>query len=268
MRNEMEPCVSKQHLCPYVARELWKGGKTSSHPSVHLLSQNQNPSVSASNKTVGWLLGLTGVHAGEDFRVTQGETFIGSGWDSGIVLTTPEVSRRHALLRAGADHVELSDNQSATGVFVNSVKLVDSVKLNHGDQVRFGVGVFLYFNANALTSNSAIEEALFDSYFKKPSSTLAWLLTKTGEFADLDFRLIQGVNRLGSLPNLEISIPDSNLSSVHMTFECSPERIYLRPDSDSFDVLRGHEVTQRATSLRNGDIIKVGGLELMLRCIK
>ncbi|MEY2988152.1 MAG: hypothetical protein RJB13_1673 [Pseudomonadota bacterium] len=260
--------MSKQHLCPYVARESWKGGTTSSHPSVHLLSQNQNPCVSASNKTVGWLLGLTGVHAGEDFRITLGETFVGSGWDSGIVLTTPEVSRRHAHLLADSSFVQLSDNQSATGVFVNSVRVTEPVTLSHADQIRFGVGDFLFFDASVPSSGAVIDEVLFETYFKKPRCTLGWLITNTGDCAELDFRLIQGVNRLGSLPNLEISIPDPNLSSIHLTFECSPDRIYLRPDSDSFHVLRGHEITQRPTSLKNGDVIKIGGLELTLRCIK
>lgn len=260
--------MSKQHLCPFVARESWKGVKTSSHPSVHLLSQNQNPCVSASNKTMGWLLGLTGVHAGEDFRVTQGETFVGSGWDSGIVLTTPEVSRRHALIRTDAGEVTLCDNQSATGVFVNSVKISEPTNLKHGDHIRLGIGDFIYYSAEASASDAAIAESLFDDYLKKPNCTLGWLIAKTGECAELDFRLIRGVNRLGSLPNLEISIPDTNLSSVHLTFECSPERIYLRPDSDSFDVLRGHELTQRPTGLKNGDLIKIGGLELSLRCFK
>ena len=260
--------MSKQHLCPYAARESWKGGMTSSHPSVHVLSQNQNPCASPSNKTVGWLLGLTGVHAGEDFRINQGETYVGSGWDSGIVLTTPEVSRRHAILRAETGFVQLSDNQSATGVSVNASKIIDPVPLNHGDQIRFGVGDFLFFDARVSPSGAALVETLFDSYFKKPNCTIAWLIANTGECADLDFRLIRGVNRLGSLPNLEISIPDSNLSSVHLTFECSPDRIYLRPDSDSFVVLRGQEVTQTPTSLKNGDTIKIGGLELTLRCIR
>lgn len=240
----------------------------SSHPSIHLLSQNQNPTVSSSNKTVGWLLGLTGVHAGEDFRVTHGETYLGSGWDSGIVLTTPEVSRKHAIIRVDEGVVQLSDNQSATGVFLNGVRLTEAACLRHGDQIRFGVGDFLYFDALPTASPAELELSLFDLYYKKQNCTLAWLVSRTGEFADLDFRLTRGVNRLGSLPNLEVSIPDSNLSSLHLTFECEPNRLYLRPDSDSFDILRGQEVTQRSTTLRNGDVIKIGGLELILRCIK
>lgn len=260
--------MTSVHRCPFVAREAWKGGRTSSHPSIHALSLSQNPLPGPSNQLAGWLLGLTGVHAGEDFRLSHGEIYIGSGWDSGIVLTTPDVSRRHARVNVSDACVEIEDNKSAAGLMLNGVRIDGSARVSHGDILQLGVGEFIYFDADLERGRRELSDARLSQFLKAKTCTLGWLIVSSGESSGLDFRLIRGTNRLGSLPHLEISIPDANLSSVHLTFECDTGRIYLRPDASAFELLRGTEVTQQASSLKNGDVIKIGGLELVLRCVR
>jgi hypothetical protein len=224
--------------------------------------------MSASNKCTGWLLGLGGAHVGEDLRLTDGEIFIGSGWDSDVVLTTPEVSRRHAKFTSAAGITLLEDNGSASGVFVNGEKILEPRMLAHADLLRFGVGEFLYFSAEANLPAHANIERYISAVQKKSSATLGWLQCLTGEFVGMDFRLVQGLNRCGSLPGIEITLPDANLNSTHMTLECSPDRIYLRPGYATLQINRNGVPVDHPGSLRDSDVIKIGSLELRLRVIR
>ena len=259
--------VVGQHQCPFVSREAWKKGSRSSHPVVHVLSVGQNPSLCPSNQTKGWLLGLGGAHAGEDLRITSGETYVGSGWDSDIVLTTPEVSRRHGRFTSTEGETLLEDNGSATGVAVNGEFIREPRIVQHGDRIKFGIGEFLFFSADEMRSDKSLREADLKVYQKCTFPTLAWLISRSGEFSGMDFRLLKGLNRIGALPGLEIVLPDQNLNSIHMTIECAEDRVYLRPGFATLQLLRAGVLLDRPGSLRNGDVFRIGALELLLRCI-
>src|SRR3954468_21410111 len=55
-----------------------------------------------------------------------------------IVLADPEVSRRHAAIRAHGDGVAIEDLGSTNGTFVNDQRLTGLVPLKSGDTVRLG----------------------------------------------------------------------------------------------------------------------------------
>lgn len=260
--------MDKQHQCPFVSKQSWRKGLVSGHPSVHVLSPGQNPGMSASNQSTGWLLGLGGAHFGEDLRLTEGETFIGSGWDSDLVLTTPEVSRRHAKFTSAAGVTLLEDNGSATGVFVNGEKILEPRMLAHADLIRFGVGEFLYFSAEPNLQSQANIERYIAVANKNSLATVGWLHCLTGEYSGMDFRLVKGLNRCGSLPGVEVTLPDANLNSIHMTIECSPDRFYLRPGFASLQVKRNGVLVDHPGNLRDSDVFKIGSLELRLRVIR
>jgi hypothetical protein len=261
--------VGEQHQCPFVSREAWKkgSGSGSGHPAVHVLSVGQNPSLCPSNQTTGWLLGLGGAHAGEDLRVTVGETYVGSGWDSDIVLTTPEVSRRHGKFTSAGGVILLEDNGSATGIAVNGEFIREPRMIQHGDRIKFGVGDFLFYSADETTSDKALDDQNLKIFKKCASPTLAWLICRSGDCSGMDFRLLKGLNRVGALPGLEIVLPDQNLNSIHMTIECSDDRIYLRPGFATLRLLRAGSIVERPGSLRDRDVLRIGALELFLRCI-
>jgi hypothetical protein len=260
--------MDKQHQCPFISKQSWRKGLSSGHPGVHILSPGQNPLLSASNQCTGWLLGLGGAHLGEDLRLTDGEVHIGSGWDSDIVLTTPEVSRRHAKFTSAAGVILLEDNGSASGVSVNGEKILEPRVLAHADLIRFGVGEFLFFSAEPNLSAHSNAAQYLQVVGKNPAATLGWLNCLTGEFAGMDFRLVKGLNRFGSLPGLEVSLPDQNLNSIQMTIECSPDRFYLRPGYASLQIKRNGVFVDYPGNLRDSDIFKIGSLELRLRVIR
>lgn len=266
--------MTSGHQCSFISKMNWRRVGGSSHPMVHVLSTQQNPCASASNSTVAWLMGTSGAHRGEDFRLTVGETKLGSGWDSDIVLTSPEVSRTHAKISSTGHFCIIEDLQSASGVFVNDERINDPRALSHGDRLKIGMGEFVYvgFESSELTevSQRLVAQALSGSPSKanRPQRlpTVAWLICQNGELEGLDFRLTTGVNRVGSLPGLEATIPDPNLQSLHMNLECTTERIYLRSASSDVRILRNKMLIEPGT-LKDGDCIQVGALILRLRCL-
>lgn len=264
--------MAGEHHCSFVSKMNWRRSGDSLHPSVHVLSVQQNSSAAASQLTLAWLLGTSGVHAGEDFRLTEGESVLGSGWDADIVLTSPDVSRTHAKITSTHHLCVLEDLGSSSGTFVNGERCDDPRALQHLDVLRLGMGEFIYFALDPIDESSAIRASIVENSELKAIlttgllSSLGWLICQSGDLQGCDFRLMPGVNRVGSLPGLEVCIPDSNLNQVHFTIECASQRFYLRSTSSDVQILRNKLLIEPGV-LRNCDEIRIGALTLKFRCI-
>jgi pSer/pThr/pTyr-binding forkhead associated (FHA) protein len=68
----------------------------------------------------------------------EGEVVIGRGDDAGLVITDGELSRRHAIVRATANGVEVEDLGSLNGTFVNGDRIEGTVALAPGETLRVG----------------------------------------------------------------------------------------------------------------------------------
>lgn len=55
-----------------------------------------------------------------------------------VELNDPDVSRRHAVLRALDGGLAIEDLGSTNGTFVNEARISGVVQISPGDQVRFG----------------------------------------------------------------------------------------------------------------------------------
>ena len=91
----------------------------------------------------GWLVALNGKHKGEDFKVREGKTTVGSGDDNDIVLNDEFISGKHAVLKFVAKDNErifiLTDLDSANGTFLNdSQEQIAREELVDNDTVTFG----------------------------------------------------------------------------------------------------------------------------------
>ncbi|MFN2587321.1 MAG: FhaA domain-containing protein [Actinomycetota bacterium] len=78
-----------------------------------------------------------GGKAGETIEVTKAPVVIGRMSTNDVVLSDPNVSRRHAELRRDGDRWVLVDLGSTNGTTVNG-KLAREHELNHGDRLMFG----------------------------------------------------------------------------------------------------------------------------------
>jgi len=81
---------------------------------------------------------------GDVFAIPEGETTVGRDAACGLALVAEStVSRKHATLIRNGNVVQLRDDGSSNGTFVNGAK-VDSVDLKAGDQIQFGQAKFRF----------------------------------------------------------------------------------------------------------------------------
>ena len=153
-------------LCPYCQRTGYQsplgGGsaaKTRLETDLVAVAKNTAPPLAGPRKTVllsdvvhktalvGWVVVMDGDQKGEDFRIRDGQTTIGSAPDSDIVLGDQTVSAHHASIRYKDGRFILSDLDSSNGTFLNGLEeCVARVELNDSDMLRLG-GVTLKFKA-------------------------------------------------------------------------------------------------------------------------
>jgi pSer/pThr/pTyr-binding forkhead associated (FHA) protein len=98
------------------------------------------------------LIFVTGPLAGRRVEV---RTELVLGRQAGdVVLDDPEVSRRHAVVRAGQAGLEVADLGSLNGTWVNGARITRATRLVPGDRVRLG-GVELAVAAEPTRATAA-----------------------------------------------------------------------------------------------------------------
>jgi hypothetical protein len=96
-----------------------------------LLSALKKPPV------VGWLVAMDGPQRGEDFRLRDGQNFIGSDEASDIKLRGEGISGRHASLRYREGVYSLTDLDSTNGTYLNGdTKPIAREDLKDNDVIR------------------------------------------------------------------------------------------------------------------------------------
>lgn len=85
-----------------------------------------------------------GTHPPREVRIGARRIVLGADSRCDFVLDNPTVSRRHAALERHEGAVLLTDLGSTNGTFVNGRRVVSSVTLSPGDQVRLGAVTFRY----------------------------------------------------------------------------------------------------------------------------
>ena len=91
----------------------------------------------------GWLVALNGKHKGEDFKIREGKTSIGSNPGNNIVMNDEYISSNHATIKFVDQDGErifiLSDLDSANGTFLNDAEEpIAREELVDNDTVTFG----------------------------------------------------------------------------------------------------------------------------------
>lgn len=87
-----------------------------------------------------YIAGATG--DSKRFALPDGETIIGRESSSGIVLSDPSISRRHAKITVSADQILIQDGveePSSNGVYLNNQRISGETDLAEGDVLKMGV---------------------------------------------------------------------------------------------------------------------------------
>ncbi len=92
---------------------------------------------------VATLLVLQGPDKGRTFHTQEEPAILGRQSDQ-IPLTDRTVSRQHSEIRPENGGWILRDLGSANGTYVNGVRVRDSVRLKHGDQIKIGATLLVY----------------------------------------------------------------------------------------------------------------------------
>lgn len=90
-----------------------------------------------SKEVLGWVVALTGVHKGRDFRIYNGKNVLGTAVDCDIVLTDPYLSSHHATIRYENGEFTIQDLDSTNGTFLNGKKVYKE-KLVDNDTIKVG----------------------------------------------------------------------------------------------------------------------------------
>lgn len=91
-------------------------------------------------------------------RLLLGETALEVGRDcAGLVLTDPQISRRHLSLQLRGDTVRVADLGSRNGTFVDGTRISGMHRLGRGESVRFGASTISLWAASSITSVAARE---------------------------------------------------------------------------------------------------------------
>lgn len=75
---------------------------------------------------------------GRTAQVTADGVLIGRGETSGLILTDPSASRRHAAIRMRDGEYVIEDLGSLNGTFLNGARVTARRTLRNGDELRFG----------------------------------------------------------------------------------------------------------------------------------
>jgi pSer/pThr/pTyr-binding forkhead associated (FHA) protein len=256
-RQNSNQNLPQRRLCTQVAAD-----------STLAFSRGQNPSIRKELTTSGWLLGLNGVHLGEDMRLYPGPNSIGSSARCNVVVTAPETGRQHAVIDVlSGESAVIYPGSSRRALFVNDKLCETATPVCDGDVIRTGDQYFAFISLLPVPSNDRTIIQFRERLSPKTPCTVGWLVEISSEQTGRDYRLFPGENRIGSQNGLEIFIPDSEVKDRHAVVTRHAENWTIVPLS-VVDPILVNGVPTTGTGLENGDIINIAGTEFLFRSIK
>lgn len=257
--------------CPSLVQGAWKPVERSRQGLPLCLSFTQNPSA-VLGPTVGWLVALSGLHRGEDFRVCSGVTVIGAAWDSDIVVTCPLFSSRQARISCQNSHTWVEDLASKQTTQLNG-EVVTRAELFDGDELMLGATRFVWRLARRFEPGTQLVLRPRPTT-PPPTNTVercfvaGWLVAKTGEFTGRDFRLLGGENRVGRRRGIEVSLVGSSIADLHACIEFQRGAFRVRRLAlGSALMVDGHEVGVEPVAISESDVLRLGTEEFYLKCL-
>lgn len=260
----------KKTACPMIARSDWGVGNIHQKGISHSLSSTQSPVGFHGPRTAGWLVFMNGAHRGEDIRLPVGDSLVGSSWSCDVVLTGVGVGSRHATLRLGLEEGSIAPVSSARDVRINNIRIDTKNDLHDGDLITMG-DLHAVFRLS-----SAFSPGYTPKDYAKPDSapvqsspkvmTCGWLVIMRGPLMGQDFRLVNGLNRIGSSPGIEVTISDPNLVGVGFQLECSAAKgCTLQSVEEGRAVKVNGSICDTGKVLKDSDVLAFDHLEMLLK---
>ncbi len=106
----------------------------------------------------------SGPMPGKTFPIEEGENILGRDLANEIVISDPEVSRRHARFFIRDENVFVEDLGSTNGTFLNGERISSPQQLRTGDVITFGESVVLVFEKITEAPVETIETPPIDPF--------------------------------------------------------------------------------------------------------
>lgn len=267
------PNVLQQHLCftpdPRGARLLPAPGAAF---TINEVSQNTPQGLMPGDRISigGTVLEVFAANATEElarpWSVVSSETAtitylyrelrVGRDAASDICLPDIHASRHHAhlVLRAGCPWIR--DLGSRNGSFVNGDRVHGATRLFSGDELRLDRAVFTILGPG--TPIKGRDERLLPGFYLVESTT-----TGSGGW----HRLLSGRTLIGRAGDCDLRLQDRSVSAHHCEIQRGPGGVFVR-DLGSSNGTRINERRIRTASMREGDQITIGRVQLNLREIR
>jgi pSer/pThr/pTyr-binding forkhead associated (FHA) protein len=194
----------------------------------------------------------------------RGFISLGRGRDNHIILSDPRVSRVHARLVCGPHGCLLKDMTSASGVHVNGDP-VNSRFLQDGDIIRIGHHVLEYLAEERWdhrSANSPVSTPTFKVNKSPKLSQAEGVARKRRAF--LRYTAGSAVGHIQTIdrPLMPIGDPDGYYAAIsRRTSGC----YLLNLGKGLYAQLNGEPVSGAGARLHNGDTIRLGEEEMVLR---
>jgi hypothetical protein len=258
-------------VCPMIARSDWGVGQVNQKGLPHAFSLFQSPIGFHGPRTAGWFVFLNGTHRGEDMRIPVGETKVGSHWNSDFVLTGVGIGGHHATLRAGLETISIEPAADSRETKVNNQPIKTVTTLTDGCLVSLGDLHAIFRSAIQLPRPVAIPP-----YQKPPSLPLqgapkvfvcGWLICQKGTLMGRDFRLRNGLSRVGNAKNIEISLNDGTSADTTFGLDCQPNKIIKIINIAPGRVVKVNDkVIDSGHAVQDSDMIQFDRMELLVKC--
>ncbi|MEW6057138.1 MAG: GGDEF domain-containing protein [Bdellovibrionota bacterium] len=96
------------------------------------------------------LIIIRGTHQGKSFEISKSNMFIGRDVSADIVINDQNASRKHAEVIKQGSTVQIRDNNSTNGTFVNDKPVKESITLRKEDMIKIGSTILKYLPAGEL----------------------------------------------------------------------------------------------------------------------
>jgi ABC-type multidrug transport system ATPase subunit/pSer/pThr/pTyr-binding forkhead associated (FHA) protein len=221
----------------------------------------------------------TGTDSGKVVELTQGELVIGRSAPAGLIISHPEVSRRHARLVYQQGNYILEDLGSSNGTFVNGQSVSSPQVLANGTEIQLGAQIKLLFTQQPIGAQTVLKtsaagvQSLQGGQFEKTmvdgdltagsvqtsmsdippnfQVTIAGQETKT-------YTLTKDRITLGRADDNDVMVPSPIVSRHHATLEKTSlgYEIHILPGVINTLTCQGRPITERQL-LTHADVLRI-----------
>jgi hypothetical protein len=264
-----KPLEKHFDTCPMLSRSDWGVGHIQQKGLTHALSIGQSSVGFHGPRISGWLIFLNGCHRGEDIRLPVGETKVGSSWLSDTVLTGIGIGSQHAIIRMGMGEGTIAPISSDRVVKVNNIVINGQTSLEDGCLVTFGELHCIFRLSDQMTRGYQSKESPKPAQMPTQSShreTLCgWLVISKGAMLGQDFRLVNGICRIGSESGLEVTVADVNLPKHALTLSVNTKDCKITFIASGITVFVNGQGATVNSVLRESDSITIDQVEAYVK---